>query len=69
MIDLDRTYREIRAKINNLFGKGQASENPEHKLEPSIPKMHKQVKQLRQAVTKAIAKQERLRQRYNRVQF
>ncbi len=52
MIDFDRTSREIRAKINNLFGKGQASENPEHELEPSIPKIHKQVKQLHQAVRK-----------------
>jgi phage shock protein A len=68
MFDFDRTSREFRAKINNLLGKAKASENPENELEPSIRRMHEQVEQLRQAVTKASAKQQRLQQLYNRVQ-
>ena len=61
----DRVSRLIRANVNDMVSK---AEDPEKILEQSIFDMKEDLVQMRQAVAKAIASQNRMLQQYNQAQ-
>lgn len=61
----DRVSRLIRANVNDMVSK---AEDPEKILEQSIIDMQEDLVQMRQAVAKAIASQNRMQQQYNQAQ-
>jgi len=61
----DRIARVVRANLNDIIGK---AEDPEKVLEQAVVDMQEDLRQLRQAVAKAIASQKRTQQQYNQTQ-
>jgi phage shock protein A len=61
----DRVSRLVRANVNDMVSK---AEDPEKILEQSIIDMQEDLVQMRQAVAKAIAAQNRMQQQYNQAQ-
>ncbi|MEM9771817.1 MAG: PspA/IM30 family protein [Cyanobacteria bacterium P01_D01_bin.73] len=61
----DRVSRLVRANVNDMVSK---AEDPEKILEQSIIDMQEDLVQMRQAVAKAIAAQNRMKQQYTQAQ-
>lgn len=61
----DRVSRLVRANVNDLVSK---AEDPEKLLEQSIADMQEDLVQMRQAVAKAIAAQQKIQQQHNLAQ-
>lgn len=61
----DRVSRLVRANVNDLVSK---AEDPEKILEQSIADMQEDLVQMRQAVAKAIAAQQKIQQQHNLAQ-